>query len=45
VDGIVLAKRSGCIVHMGSGGCDAVSQYWIMLACSLVKKLKPPSWF
>jgi len=23
------------IVRMGSGGCDAVSQYWNMLACSL----------
>jgi len=29
VNGIFLAKRSGWIVRMGNGGCDAVSQYWI----------------
>jgi len=39
-NGIFLAKRSGWIVHMGSGGCNAVSQYWNMLACSLGWKVK-----
>jgi len=29
VNGIFLAMRSGWIVRMGNGGCDAVSQYWI----------------
>jgi len=42
VNGTFLAKRSGWIVRMG-GGCNAVSQYWNMLDCSLVWKVK--SWF
>jgi len=29
VNGIFNAKRSGWIVRMVNGGCDAVSQYWI----------------
>jgi len=36
VNGIHLTKRSGWIVRLGCGGCGAVSQYWNMLACSLV---------
>jgi len=40
VNGIFLAKRSGWIVRMASGGCDAVSTYLNMLACSLVWKVK-----
>jgi len=36
VNGIFLAKRSGWIVRIGSGGRDAISQFWNMLACSLV---------
>jgi len=40
-----MIKRSGWIVRMGSGGCDAVSQYWNMLACGLAWELKAASWF
>jgi len=29
VNGIFNAKRSGWIVRMVNGGCDAVTQYWI----------------
>jgi len=36
VSGIFLTKRSGWTVRMGIGGCDAASQYWNMLACSLL---------
>jgi len=42
--GILLAKRSGWIARMRSGGCDAVSQYGNMLACSVVA-WKVKSWF
>jgi len=40
MSGIFLTKRSGWTVRMGIGGCDAASQYWNMLACSLLWKLK-----
>jgi len=40
VNGTFLAMRSGWVVRMGSGGCDAVIQYWNMLACCLVRKVK-----
>jgi len=44
VNGSFLAKRNKWIVRMGSGGCDAVSQYWVMLACiALFEKLKADS--
>jgi len=28
VDDIFYARRKGWILRKGSGGCDAVSQYW-----------------